>query len=89
MYAVKIIDNIFSFYLALIVLRIFLTWIVSPMGWQKQPLKSLMEVTDLYLNLFRKMIPPISGLDFSPIVAIIVLQVLQIVVTNIVGLALS
>lgn len=81
MYIVKIVNNIFYFYFLLIILRIFLTWVPS-IDWEQQPVKSIREVTDIYLNFFRRFIPPVGGLDFSPIVAIIVLQILQILVVN-------
>lgn len=82
MYIVKIVNNIFYFYFLLIILRIFLTWIPS-IDWNQQPVKSIREVTDMYLNIFRRFIPPIGGLDFSPIIAIIVLQIIQVLVVNI------
>jgi len=84
MYLAKIVNNIFYFYFLLIILRIFLTWIPS-IDWQQQPVKSIREVTDMYLDLFRRFIPPVGGLDFSPIIAIIVLQILQGVVVNLVA----
>lgn len=70
------INNIFNLYFFLIILRIFLTWIPS-IRWEKQPYKTICEITDIYLNLFRRIIPPFNGLDFSPIVALIVLQIIQ------------
>lgn len=70
------INNIFNLYFFLIILRIFLSWIPS-INWENQPWRTIREITDIYLNLFRKLIPPFSGLDFSPIVALIVLQLLQ------------
>ena len=78
----SIVGNIFNLFYILIVLRIFLTWIPS-INWQQQPIKAVREVTDLYLDIFRKFIPPIGGLDVSPIVALIALNILQILVTNI------
>lgn len=84
MLIVKAINNVFYFYFLLIILRIFLTWIPT-IDWDKQPIKTIREVTDLYLDIFRKFIPPIGGLDVSPIVAIIVLQIVQSVVVNIVA----
>lgn len=82
MYVIKIINNIFYFYFLLIILRIFLTWIPN-IDWQQQPTKFIREVTDMYLNIFRRFIPPIGGLDFSPIIAIIVLQIIQVLVVNV------
>lgn len=70
------VNNIFNLYFFLIILRIFLTWIPS-IDWEKQPYCTIREVTDIYLNLFRRIIPPFGGLDFSPIIALIVLQIVQ------------
>lgn len=70
------INNIFAIFYFLIILRIFLSWIPN-MRWDKQPWKVVREVTDLYLNIFRRFIPPIGMLDISPIVAILVLQLVQ------------
>ena len=73
------INNIFNLYFFLIILRIFLSWIPS-IRWENQPWRTISEVTDIYLNLFGKIIPPFNGLDFSPIVALIVLQIVQNIV---------
>lgn len=73
------INNIFNLYFFLIILRIFLSWIPS-IRWENQPWNTLREATDIYLNLFRRWIPPLGNLDFSPIVALIVLQVVQNVI---------
>lgn len=70
------INNIFNLYLYLIILRIFLTWVPS-IQWGSQPWKTIREVTDIYLDLFRKIIPPFHGLDFSPIIALFALQIVQ------------
>ncbi len=73
------INNIFNLYFFLIILRIFLSWIPS-IQWENQPYRTIREITDMYLNLFRRIIPPFNGLDFSPIVALIVLQIIQNIV---------
>ncbi len=67
----------FYFYYVLIILRIFLSWIPS-IDWDNQPYAWVRSVTDPFLNIFRGIIPPIGGmLDISPILAIILLQILQ------------
>lgn len=81
---VKIIDNVFYFFYLIIILRIFLTWIPS-IDWNQQPVKTVREMTDMYLDIFRRFIPPVGGLDFSPIIALIVLQILQVIITNLVA----
>ena len=34
-------------------------------------------ICEPYLSLFRRIIPPFSGIDFSPLVAILVLQLIE------------
>lgn len=62
-----------NIYLLLIFVRILLTWFPT-VEWMNQLTSVLSPITDPYLNVFRSFIPPIGGLDLSPIVAIIVLQ---------------
>lgn len=82
MFAIKVINNVFYFYYLLIILRIFLTWIPS-IDWNQQPIKSVREVTDLYLDIFRRFIPPFGGLDFSPIIALLVLDLIRNLVVGV------
>jgi YggT family protein len=42
--------------------------------WSSAALGFLRDVTEPYLGLFRRFIPPIGPIDISPIVAILVLQ---------------
>ena len=83
MHPAKIVIDLFNLYSLLIVLRIFLTLIPS-INWYQQPFKSVREVTDLYLDIFKKFIPPVGGLDFSPIIALIVLNIIASIISNIV-----
>ena len=77
----RLVSQIFYFYSILILIRIFLTWIPT-LDWDAQPIKTLRQITDVYLDLFRSFIPPIGGLDFSPIVALLVLQILQTIIVG-------
>ncbi len=43
--------------------------------WSSATLGFLRDVTEPYLSLFRRFIPPIGPVDVSPIVAILVLQI--------------
>lgn len=72
----KFIATLIYFYSILIVLRIFLSWLPS-IDWEKQPFRFVSMVTDVYLDLFRRFIPTLGGLDFSPIVALLVLGLIQ------------
>lgn len=71
-----VVNNFFQIFFWLILVRCLLSFVPS-IDWYKQPFTAVKDVTDLYLNLFRKIVPPIGGLDFSPIIAVIALQVLN------------
>lgn len=64
-----------SIYSSLLFIRILLTWFPN-VNWYNQPFSALSQITDPYLNIFRSIIPPLGGMDFSPILAIIALQLL-------------
>lgn len=73
----RAISLLFYFYNILLIFRIFLTWIPS-IDWNQQPFAWLRSISDPYLNIFRRIIPPIGGvLDISPILALIILQIVQ------------
>lgn len=87
MLLIKLVNNIFAFYYALIILRILMSWIPN-INWYQQPTKAIREVTDLWLDIFRRLIPSAGGLDFSPIIAILVLQIIQRVVIGLLAAVL-
>ena len=74
-----VVNSFFQIYYWLILVRCLLSFIPS-INWYKQPFEAIKDVTDLYLNLFRKIIPPVNGIDFSPIVAVIALQILNYII---------
>ncbi|MBD2559635.1 YggT family protein [Nostoc sp. UIC 10607] len=61
-------------YTFLLLIRVLLTWFPT-INWYDQPFAALSQITDPYLNLFRRIIPPLGGIDFSPMLAIILLQI--------------
>ena len=81
------VDALFLVYLILIFARILLSWI--PRMPYNPVLSAVVnfihEVTDPYLNLFRRVLPPVGGggfaLDLSPMIATFILIIVwQIVV---------
>lgn len=65
-----------SIYLVLLIIRVLLSWFPN-VDWSNPALSALSQITDPYLNLFRSVIPPLGGIDFSAILAFILLQVVQ------------
>jgi YggT family protein len=65
-----------NIYFVLLIIRILLSWFPN-VDWMSQPFATLSQLTDPYLNLFRSLIPPLGGIDFSPILAFLVLQIVS------------
>jgi YggT family protein len=68
--------NFLLIYNFLLIARILLGWFPT-VNWVSPPFSIVAQLTDPYLNLFRRFIPPLGGIDFSPILAFFVLQMLQ------------
>jgi YggT family protein len=62
-----------TFYSYLLIIRVLLTWFPT-INWYNQPFAALSQITDPYLNVFRNIIPPLGGMDFSPILAFLALN---------------
>ncbi|MEG4392351.1 YggT family protein [Microcoleus sp. BROC3] len=60
-------------YVVLMIVRVLLSWFPN-INWYDPPFSILSQLTDPYLNLFRSIIPPLGGIDFSPLIAFFVLQ---------------
>jgi len=70
-------------YFVLIFIRILMSWIprIPYYRWLDAFLTFVKDVTDPYLNLFRRILPPVrmgpAALDLSPIIATFVLIILR------------
>ena len=73
-----VVNNLFQIYFWLILVRCLLSFVPS-IDWYRQPFQGLKDVTDLYLDVYKKLVPPAGGIDFSPIIAIIALQILNFI----------
>ena len=71
----KAIYSIVDVYSMVIVVYVLMSWIPTTRGVIGDIYRVLGRICDPYLNLFRRIIPPIGGMvDVSPIVALFVLQ---------------
>jgi uncharacterized protein YggT (Ycf19 family) len=84
------VNALFLVYSLLIVLYV-LTSLIFSLGvrvpyarWSDVVLTFLREVCEPYLRLFRRFIPMIGPLDISPIVALIVLQIVGSIVVSLI-----
>jgi len=69
-------------YLILLLIRVSLTWFPN-VNWYGQPFYSLSRLTDPYLRMFRGIVPPLVGIDISPILGFILLQCVMQIASNI------
>jgi YggT family protein len=82
---------LFLVYIVLIFVRVLISWIPR-MPYNpalRRVLDFVTETTDPYLNLFRRILPPIGGggfgLDLSPMIGIVVLVILRGVVVGLIA----
>lgn len=78
---VYILSQLIEVYSWLIIVSAILSWVPNISGGQNSLVADIIEVlhkiTDPYLSLFRKFMPPLGGIDFSPVVALLVLQIIK------------
>lgn len=75
------IANFIQIYLTLIIVRILLSWFQTA-DWAYRTISFLSPITDPYLNIFRSFIPPLGGIDLSPVIAIFLLQFIAQILTG-------
>lgn len=74
---VNIILALVNFYSILIVVYVLMSWIPRGVSGFVEDVRSVLaSVCEPYLGVFRRFIPPLGMVDFSPIVAILVLELL-------------
>jgi YggT family protein len=73
---VQTLSTFLSIYTVLLIIRILLSWFPN-VDWFNPPFSVLSQLTDPYLNLFRSIIPPLGGIDLSPILAFLLLSFLR------------
>lgn len=80
--AILIIDRIFLVYAVMLFGRILGSWF--PEYSQTRIMQFISFYTDPYLNLFRRIIPPLGMIDISPIFAFLALGVIEAVIKSLV-----
>ncbi len=74
----SVLDKLINFYEVLIIVYCLFTWFPRAAGSLADDIFSVLEtVCSPWLNLFRRIIPPMGGMDFSPVIAVIALNLLE------------
>jgi YggT family protein len=85
------VSTLFEVYILLIFVYILMNLMFSfgvrmPYSrWSDAVLKFLRDVSEPYLRIFRRFIPPIGMFDLTPMIAIIVLVIVRTIVVNAIG----
>jgi YggT family protein len=72
-----IMAEVINLWMVILIIRILMSWVAPRANWSDQPFKFLYMVTEPVMAPFRRIIPPIGGLDLSPMLLFILLQLLQ------------
>lgn len=72
---IKIVDLFFQVYLIMLFARIFCSWF--PELQRHRFFQFIAFYTDPYLNVFRRIIPPLGVIDFSPLFAFLCLGIIE------------
>jgi YggT family protein len=70
-----LLNALVQFYMIVIVAWAVLSWFNKGQGVVNDIYGVLDKIVSPYVNLFRRLIPSAGGMDFSPFIAIIVLQI--------------
>jgi len=80
---VTFVDVFLWVYVLLLFAYILTSWIRLPyQPWLNRVQRSLYDVCDPYLRIFRRFIPPVGPLDLSPMVAIFALLIIKNVLVS-------
>lgn len=84
--------SVLAYVYTLVIIAYILTNLAFSLGlripysrWSDAILGFLRDVTEPYLRLFRRILPSFGGLDFSPIIAILVLQLAARLLSSAIG----
>lgn len=75
-----LVDLLFQVYILLLFVRIVASWVPDLQRYRIMHFVAF--YTDPYLNLFRRIIPPLGAMDFSPIIALFVLSIVKNAILN-------
>lgn len=74
----RLVQTLFNFYSFLVFAYCLLSWFPIRSGGLMEDIGAVLQsIVGPYLNLFRRFLPPMGGIDWSPVLAILVLNLLE------------
>lgn len=87
MTVLDIVNVAFRVYFYMVIARVLISWV--PHNPSQPLIRFLYEATEPLLAPCRRLIPPISGIDFSPIIALFVVQAIWWIVIDLLSKLLT
>ena len=87
-YVINALYTLLRIYSFCIVVWCLSSWITVSNDSVRNILEAIGKIVEPYLSVFRRAIPPISGVDLSPIIALFVLNLVERLVISTLGLIL-
>ena len=76
----RVIDFVFGLLNLAILLRVLFSWINPAPG--NQLVRLIYQITDPILEPLRRYVPPLAGMDITPIVAVVLLELVRSIVLS-------
>jgi YggT family protein len=83
LFLVTLVSDVAQLLALLIIVRALLTWIPS-VDYGHPVIRAIVRVTDPVLLPIRRFVPPLGGIDVTPIAALLLIQVARYLLINIV-----
>lgn len=80
-FLVNLLDNIFRLFTYMIIARVILSWL--PDLQRSRAAIFLDNMTEPLLGPLRRILPPMQGLDLSPLLALILLQAIERILVSV------
>lgn len=81
---IQVVKTLIDFYSFLVLAYCLLTWFPIRSGSLLEDIGMVLQsIVGPYLNLFRRFLPPMGGIDWSPVLAILVLNMLKTLVIRV------
>ena len=79
---IPLVNNLFTILWVLILVRVVLSWMPG-MSYSHPAVRVVHQLTSPILDPIRRMLPPVGGLDLSPLLAFMLLKLVQELLINI------
>ena len=85
MSVIAILLALIDFYELLIVIYVLMSWFRPASGLLYDAYRALGTIVEPWVGIFRRIVPTVGMIDFSPLVAIIALQVISSLLIRLLG----